>query len=501
MRRPPWWLVALLALMAFAFQGTRGIWEPDEGRYTAAGLNMLESGDWLLPTLDDERPHLTKPPVTYWAIAASVALLGRDEWAARLPGALAYVGTGLLLFGLGRRLCPAKPWLPPLVWSLSLAPLAGANIVSTDALLVFFETAAMYAFVEWWSRDAADGRRWLLATWVAWGLAFLTKGPPGLLPLAGMVAFLAVHDRARLRRLFRPAGIAAFAIVAFTWFAVIVAQQPDRLGYFLGYEVYGRVFTGVHKRNSEWYGGFEVYLPVLLAGALPWWAFALAAAGGARGAWNSLREGLRARDAGLLLLLYWLLVPLAVFFLARSRLHLYVLPLFVPLALLLARPLAGWPWLTGRRLAGIAGLVAVALLALKGTLAHWTSDRDARQMAADLRPVVEARQAEAIVFVGMKAFYGLQLYLDVQVESLEIEEHSLEYSDRITGAELCGDLARRERSLMVIKQEQAGALTSAAGRCDATELLRVGSFDADDHRLEVYATRPRARATTSGATG
>jgi len=30
-----------------------------------------------------------------------------------------------------------------------------------------------------------------------------------------------------------------------------------------------------------------------------------------------------------LLVLYWLLLPLAVFFLARSRLQLYVLPLFV----------------------------------------------------------------------------------------------------------------------------------------------------------------------------
>ena len=501
MRRPAWTLLGLLVLMAFAFQGTRGIYEPDEGRYTATAINMLESGDWLLPTLDGERPHLTKPPVTYWAIAASVALLGYDEWAARLPGALAFVGTGLLLFGLGRRVCPAKPWLPPLVWSLSLAPLAGANIISTDALLVSFETAAMYAFVEWWSRDAADGRRWLLAMWVAWGIAFMTKGPPGLLPLAGMVAFLAVHDRTRLRRMFRPWGLAAFAVVAFSWFAVVVAQQPGRLGYFLGYEVYGRVFTAVHRRNSEWYGGFQVYLPVLLAGALPWWAFALAAAGGPRQAWTRLRQGLRRRDPGLLLLLYWLLVPLAVFFLARSRLHLYVLPLFVPLALLLARPLAGWPWLTARRLAAIAGLMAAALLALKGTLAYWTSDRDARQMAAGLRPAVEARQAEAIVFVGMKAFYGLQLYLDAQVESLEIDEHSLEYSDRITGAELCADLARRERSLLVIKQEHAAAFTTAAGRCEATGLLRVGAFDADDHRLEVYAAGPRAEGRPSGATG
>ena len=136
--------------MAFVFQGTRGIWEPDEGRYTSVGLNMLESGDYLVPTIDGERPHLTKPPITYWALAGSFAVLGKNEWAARLPGALAFIGTGLLMFGLGRRFCPAKPWLPALVYALSLAPVLGANVVSTDVLLTFFEAAAMYAFVEAW---------------------------------------------------------------------------------------------------------------------------------------------------------------------------------------------------------------------------------------------------------------------------------------------------------------------------------------------------------------
>ena len=57
-------LLTLLLLVAFAFQGTRGIWEPDEGRYSSAGVNMHESGDWLIPTVDGEHPHLTKPPVT-----------------------------------------------------------------------------------------------------------------------------------------------------------------------------------------------------------------------------------------------------------------------------------------------------------------------------------------------------------------------------------------------------------------------------------------------------
>jgi len=67
---------------------------------------------------------------------------------------------------------------------------------------------------------------------------------------------------------------------------------------------------------------------------------ALKAAGGPVAAWRMVRQRIRERDRETLLLLYWFLVPLTVFCLARSRLQLYVLPLFVPLRW---RRRAPWP--------------------------------------------------------------------------------------------------------------------------------------------------------------
>ena len=65
--------IGIAVLLAFAFLGSRGIWDPDEGRYTNAALNMLETGDWVHPMRNAYVGHWTKPPLTYWAIAASIA--------------------------------------------------------------------------------------------------------------------------------------------------------------------------------------------------------------------------------------------------------------------------------------------------------------------------------------------------------------------------------------------------------------------------------------------
>ena len=83
----PWLVATLLLVLAFAFQGSRGLWDPDEGRYSAVALQMLESGDWLVPRLSDHQEHLTKPPLYYWAVATSIAAFGANEWSVRLPNA------------------------------------------------------------------------------------------------------------------------------------------------------------------------------------------------------------------------------------------------------------------------------------------------------------------------------------------------------------------------------------------------------------------------------
>jgi hypothetical protein len=291
--------------------------------------------------------------------------------------------------------------------------------------------------------------------------------------------------------MFVPTGLLLFAVVGFTWFGVVIAQQPDRLGYFLGYEVYDRVFTATHDRNAQWYGAFEVYVPMLIVGTLPWSPLAVVAAGGPAAAWRTFRARLRERNHDWLLLAYWLLLPLAVFFLARSRLQLYVLPLFVPLALMMARALTGSRQATGRRLVWIAGLTLAVLVTLKGVLAYWHTDRDARHIAAQVSTLLQGRAVDRIVFVGMRPYYGLNVYLDVPIEGIQLGEHRFEYSKYLSDASLCDEVRDKERDVFAIKALRTAKFDAALAACGAMPMA-IGTVFADGNDIRFFVV---ARAT------
>ncbi len=330
LRRP---LILLgLLLYVFAFQGSRGLWEPDEGRYTAVALEMERLGDYVTPRLHPEVKHLSKPPLTYWALATSMKALGGSEWALRIPNALAFLATILLVARLGRRLAPASSALAPLIYATCLLPFAAAGL---------------------------------------------------------------------------------------GWYVLLWIRQPADIEHLVRYEILGRIFTPVHDRNAAWYGPFVIYVPSLLVGSLPWTGRIFEACSDT---WRSLvrRRGsdTAPRDPVSCFLFFWLISSLAIFCLARSRMHLYVLPLFVPMALLAARRQTAFS-LSPRRRLGLA-LWIVFLISLRGVAAGLPTTKDSRVLAQ----VIAGRArgpVDEVVFVDTLPRYGLAFYLGADVEAVTLK--------------------------------------------------------------------------------
>jgi hypothetical protein len=226
---------------------------------------------------------------------------------------------------------------------------------------------------------------------------------------------------------------------------------------------------------------------MLLLGSLPWWILALVAAGGPRRAWSTFRAKLRAGDRDLRLLAWWFLLPLAIFSLAQSRLQLYVLPLFVPLSLMLARALANWPWLGRRRLIVTAVATAVALIGLKGVAAYWPADRDARVMASAIREIIEPYDIDEIVFVDMRGFHGLQLYLGVHIESVRTGTRPMAPSRFVAEEDLCEEIVEHEHNIYALKESHSCSANARGRIAD----IRSGQ-PAGPGRLATFRCRGRA---------
>jgi len=410
-------LVAIAALLvAFSFLGSRGLWDPDEGRYTSVALNMLDSGDWVTPRRNDDTGHWTKPPLTYWAIAGSVGVLGRSTWAARVPSALSFLLCTWLTWRCARRLAPGMQAASAVVYMTMLMPVIAGQLVTTDFLLAATQSLAVYGFLEWRFGEEARAR-WLWLMWFAFALAFLTKGPPGLLPLLVITVFcLLAPGRRPPARLHALGGVLMFFALVLPWFVVVTAEHPGLLSYFLHGEVLDRVASDHFHRHGEWYGWLEVYLPTLVVGSLPWTLFLwrwFARLPAALGRWRH-RSG-RLNDAPALFVALWLLLPLLVFCIARSRLPLYLLPLFVPIALAIG---AQAP--KAARSMWVAAWLSLLVL-LRFGLGEYPAEDDASAWAREIHGRTPGAVRE-VVFVDDMPRFGLHLHLGVQVEVLSIDD-------------------------------------------------------------------------------
>lgn len=450
------WLFILTLLIGFAFQGTRAVWSTDEGRYTENALQMIDSGNYLVPAYGADRPNFTKPPMHYWAIAASVNVLGHNEWAVRAPNALAFVLTALLLCLIGEQLLVKKIWLPGLIYALTLAPVIAANVASTDTLLTLFEALAVFGFVTAEMGPGGRPRRGpMYLMWLGFGLAFLTKGPPGLLPLLAIVPFIVKRDGWRaLGRIFAPGGVAVFLVVGFLWYLIVVLRYPGLLHYFLYFEIYQRILTPTQHRNPQWYGWLVAYGPVFLFATLPWSfsVFRGAARAFSVARWKQWWSG----ASTALFLLLWFALPLLVFCVSRSRLPVYALPLFLPLSLMLALQLQDRIDLTRTRQRIVLGVWVLALIALKGAGGYYLHSRsDNRVRVQELETVVAGAPYTALTFVDLTSNdvaieehtpWGMRLYIDKPI-------FGVAWSKPDSGARICAALSAHASVLYVIDPE------------------------------------------------
>jgi 4-amino-4-deoxy-L-arabinose transferase-like glycosyltransferase len=359
--KPCWaWLsllvLALLCWLAF-FNGlgTLGLMDKTEALFVEVGHQMHLRNDWITPWWNGER-FFDYPVWGYWMVALAFRLFGVSAWAARLPVALAassvVVAAFFLLWHWGEpqerlQVRWGRAALGAGVLATSPGWIGWGRTSTTDMFLSSAISLALFAFLLAHLQPSASPLAVLgrFGTSLFAAIAVLAKGPVGvLLPLLVIGVFLLLSGQ--WRRWLKPfhlfSMLALFLAVSAPWYAAAArVNGSDFLGGFLGFSNLQRFTTVIYDHpGPPWF-----YLPWLVILLFPWSLFlpvAIAGLGFWRlDRWRSLSDSPSVAGTLGLFLLLWLLIPLAFFSAAATKLPGYILPIVPAGALLVA--LFFWP--------------------------------------------------------------------------------------------------------------------------------------------------------------
>jgi 4-amino-4-deoxy-L-arabinose transferase-like glycosyltransferase len=328
------WLIIVVAIIWFANLEYRTLIKPDEGRYAEIPREMVVSGDWTTPRLN-ELKYFEKPPLQYWATATAYTVFGVEQWTSRLwTGVTGFLGIFLVWFA-GTRLFgrEAADYAALLLGSSLLYVLMG-HVNTLDMGVTFFITLGILALSLAQSEtDTVNRRNWMLLAWAGMALAVLSKGLMGII-LPGTAVFLYTlvqRDFSVLKRMHWLSGLAVFLVITAPWFYLVMQANPEFFERFFIYEHYTRFTTKDLGRYQPWY----YFIPILLAGALPWTVLLF------NSIWHTARgisfpKGVFHAER---FLLVWAVFIYVFFSISGSKLPSYLLPMFPVLALLMGKRL------------------------------------------------------------------------------------------------------------------------------------------------------------------
>ena len=323
------------ALLYLAALGTMPLMDPDEGRYAEIPREMLSSGEFVTPHLNGV-VYIEKPPLYYWGCAASQAVFGRNEFGARFFGAaMALLGVALAWW-MGSALAGPRTGLySAAVLSTSLYHYIIGRLNATDMTLGVTLVLAIFPAYLYLS-GKRQSRGYLYLSFAGAALAFLAKGLIGMVfPAAILVSWALIARRPKaILKLLSPVGIGIFLAIALPWVLLIQKANPDFFHFFFIREQFQRFATEkIHHRSQP----FWFFLPIVVAGMLPWLLFS----GRVGGAIRAAGSRFLAREDRIFLGT-WVLFVLVFFSLSSSKLATYMTPLFPPLAVLFGRGLSLW---------------------------------------------------------------------------------------------------------------------------------------------------------------
>jgi 4-amino-4-deoxy-L-arabinose transferase-like glycosyltransferase len=252
----------------------------------------------------------------------SFAVLGQNEFAARFfPCLLGLLGVFFTWLFARKVYDEDTANLAAVVMGTSILYYAIAHINIIDMTVSFYLMLSLFAFYFYFK----EGKKiWALVFYGAMALAVLSKGLIGIVLPGGVIFWFMIFTRRWdiIKKLLYPPGIILFFAFCAPWFYLVCKVNPDFFRFFFIQEHFLRYATKMHGR----YEPFWFFIPVILGGLYPW----------VGGLFLSLKNVFSKKEDAVFLTV-WFAVMFLFFSASSSKLIPYIIPLFPPLVLIIAR--------------------------------------------------------------------------------------------------------------------------------------------------------------------
>ncbi|MGB3535791.1 MAG: glycosyltransferase family 39 protein [Microcoleaceae cyanobacterium] len=371
MKKQPWYLwqpsqnflwgisgIGLILICGLVFLwnlGAVGLVDETEPLFAEAARQMTVTGNWITPYFNQET-RFDKPPLVYWLMAVGYQVLGVNEWAVRLPSAVAAIILTIACFlalrsfgflpnnkssqtqpfwlsaGIGATLAAFN--LETIVWARQGVSDMLLNGCMGTGLLCFFWGYAASEKMPKISRFIPHTG--YLFFYILTALAVLTKGPVGIV-LPGLILttfLLYTHQlKAVIQEMNLLLGSLIFSAITVPWFVLITLENGQAyIDSFFGYHNVERFTQVVNGHSAPWY----FYFIVILIGFLPWSIYLPVSIWRLKLLNRSFWLG-QSRSAHLGLFAFFWFASIFIFFsISVTKLPSYVLPLMPAAAILVS---------------------------------------------------------------------------------------------------------------------------------------------------------------------
>ncbi len=369
--RPRLSLIGLLAFSAAIYLSAcfqPALLDDADATHAQAAKEMLQRHDWVTLHVNGVR-YLEKAPLLYWLVAISYRLFGINQFAVRVPTALAVVLLAWMVYEYGRWAYSARAgWYAAAISTSCVGMFLFTRIMIPEAWLTLFCTVAHYCFVRAFCGSDRE-KRLYYGCYAAMALAVLTKGLIGLVFIVAPVCGFLLLTRcfAEWKHLRLSSGLAIFLAIAAPWH-LLAGWRNAHFFWFYFINEHVLRFLGLRQPKDYNKVPFVSYWLLHLAWLFPW-SVALPLLV------RQFPQALHTTDRQAHINLYlwlWAGIILLFFSLSTSQEY-YTFPAYAPLALLLGSACAAaeehasvsryWQWAQGV-LAGLAVILAAILIVL-----------------------------------------------------------------------------------------------------------------------------------------